>query len=137
MSSLGFFVLVCFFESHATNHNYAHLISSVFGVLCDRPKVNYESVFECLVTLTGTDRIAEVLKGLAESDESRLVAYQLAFVLYDTAPQGVLHGISALLPSSEPNDVASKIRDILAGEYTGGTTIQRVMLKHTNTIFFF
>ncbi|KAI8802866.1 armadillo-type protein [Cladochytrium replicatum] len=104
------------------------LLRSLVKLYNNLKEPDYFSVAQCLVHLNDPTACSEMLKSLLSSGEdSKLIAYQVAFDLEENATQQFLARVKAGLPAADtdametddmPSDAAAfnQIRNILGGE---------------------
>ena len=113
-------------QSLVPNRSYRHrvfrVLIDVYGSL-DQPE--HGTICQCLMFLDDADAVAEVLAGLArEGDDAALVAYQIAFDLYETDLQSFMWRMHSALEASANKEGAddqfkarvAKLLRIVSGE---------------------
>lgn len=109
----------------------SHLLEKILLLLVkissevDSP--NYINVCNCLVHLDNPKHVARILTKLVESekDEDKLVGYQIAFDLYETANQGFMKKVADMVQGQDNLD------KILSGDLTIDHHLQ-FLIKNNN-----
>merc|ERR1711881_439571 len=84
---------------------------------------NYINVCSCLVHLDNAAMVAEIIRTLCTSTnpDDKLVGYQIAFDLYETANQGFMKRVADMAKSDDENDeVGKNLSKIISGDVTIG-----------------
>jgi len=73
------------------------LLDLIFQLFAEMEEPDFVSMCQCLIRLEKPDKVAEILQRLLKAQDSTLLAYQLAFDLYENASQQFIHQINAAL----------------------------------------
>lgn len=79
------------------------VLRSLVGLYKGLPNPDYVNMCQCLIFLEDPLSVAEVLSKLVQADEeSQLMAYQIAFDLYESATQQFLEQVLTALRTTAP-----------------------------------
>merc|ERR1711981_290373 len=88
---------------------------------------NYINVCSCLVHLDNAAMVAEIIRTLCTSSnpDDKLVGYQIAFDLYETANQGFMKRVAGMVSAENDDDeVGKNLSKIISGDVTIGMNLQ-------------
>lgn len=117
---LSYCLRVCL--TFVDNHQFRHDVLRILVRLYQNLKVpDYISITQCCIFLDDPQTVAEILKKLSKGElEDTLMAYQIAFDLYESATQHfltrILEILNTLLPQKKTTAVAAATATSASGE---------------------
>ena len=96
------------------NRHYRHeilrILVRLYQELTSTP--DFVSMVQCLIFLDDASSVAEILESLVRKDDSALMAFQIAFDLYESATQHYLHRVlqSIKLTAPIPDLIGPKVK---------------------------
>ncbi|KAI6191898.1 26S proteasome non-ATPase regulatory subunit 1 [Aphelenchoides bicaudatus] len=97
-------------------HFRGQALDAIFRLFAQMEEPDFVSMCQCLIKLEKPDDVADILRRLLKNTDGELLAYQIAFDLYENASQQFIRDIEKALVSEEAN--MDRLRSILRGEET-------------------
>ena len=121
---LGYGLRVAMSLVHQRQFRY-EVFSKLVSLYVNVQPPDYINMVQCLIFMERPVEVAKVLAGLMErTDEQRLMAYQLAFDLYENATQQLIHAVRASLSEKSTGatgplkEALEKLDGVLSGQLT-------------------
>ncbi|KAI6205171.1 26S proteasome non-ATPase regulatory subunit 1 [Aphelenchoides besseyi] len=90
------------FESQLDRRFRGQALDAIFRLFAEMAEPDFVSMCQCLIKLEKPDDVAGILRRLHNNQDGDLLAFQIAFDLYENASQQFIHEIEkALIPASK------------------------------------
>ncbi|KAI6173656.1 26S proteasome non-ATPase regulatory subunit 1 [Aphelenchoides besseyi] len=90
------------FESQLDRRFRGQALDAIFRLFAEMAEPDFVSMCQCLIKLEKPDDVAVILRRLHNNQDGDLLAFQIAFDLYENASQQFIHEIEkALIPASK------------------------------------